>query len=84
MTFVRRLACLMSDSINDKVDRLTVYRDKVFAELLAVLNLGADSIDMDVAARIDNSVKCIATANEQIAITREQLEMVRNILDAQK
>ena len=74
----------MDDSVTAAVDRLTVYRDRVFAELLAVLNLGADAIDMDVAARIDNSVKCIATANEQIAVTREQLEMVKNILDAQK
>ena len=74
----------MDDSITTAVERLTVYRDKLFAELLAVLNLGADAIDMDVAARIDNSVKCIATANEQIAITREQLELVKNILDAQK
>ena len=74
----------MDDSINDKVDRLTVYRDNLFAELLAVLNLGAGAIDMDVAARIGNSVKCIATANEQIAITLEQLEMVKNLLDAQK
>ena len=72
----------MDDSTNDKVDRLTIYRDNLFAELLAVLNLGAGAIDMDVAARIENSVKCIATANEQIAITLEQLEMVKNILDA--